>query len=63
MSEYQAFLEELTALTLKHGLVIGGCGCLGSPWIAEIEEGEKTGHSYNYNEKVEFAPTENGEQA
>ena len=32
-----AFLKELTELTLKHGIKIGGCGCCGSPWIAEAK--------------------------
>ena len=29
----QKFLAELTALSEKHNLYIGGCGCCGSPWI------------------------------
>ena len=29
----EAFLAELTALTLKHGIQIGGCGCCGSPFL------------------------------
>ena len=34
----QQFLVELTALTRKHGISIGGCGCCGSPWLdAEAE--------------------------
>jgi hypothetical protein len=36
-----AFLEELSALTIKHGIRIGGCGCCGSPWVSKIE-GVKT---------------------
>lgn len=31
------FLEELSELSNKYGLIIGGCGCCGSPWVAEIE--------------------------
>jgi hypothetical protein len=31
-----AFLTELSALTAKHGIEIGGCGCEGSPWLIPI---------------------------
>ena len=27
------FLRELTALTRRYGIAIGGCGCCGSPWL------------------------------
>jgi len=32
MSQEQ-FLEELTALTIKYQIVVGGCGCCGSPFL------------------------------
>ena len=31
--ELESFLAELTALSEKYNLYIGGCGCCGSPWI------------------------------
>lgn len=29
-----AFLLELVALSNKHGVAVGGCGCCGSPWLS-----------------------------
>ncbi|MEU0950483.1 hypothetical protein ABZ379_48870 [Streptomyces canus] len=34
-----AFLAELSALTVKHGLAVAGCGCCGSPFL--VPTGEK----------------------
>lgn len=42
------FLRELSELSNKHGVVIAGCGCCGSPFITEwkakgkysVDEGE-----------------------
>jgi len=31
------FLKDLTELTNKHKIVIGGCGCCESPWIEEAD--------------------------
>lgn len=33
-SDLDKFLRELNKLTLKHGIVIGSCGCCSSPWAA-----------------------------
>ena len=33
------FLEELSKLSSKYGLVIGGCGCCGSPWVEDVNSG------------------------
>jgi hypothetical protein len=43
----KAFLLELRALTVKHGVEIGGCGCCGSPWLAEADvSDERAGYCY-----------------
>lgn len=31
------FLKELTELTIKHKVQIGGCGCCGSPYLGSPE--------------------------
>ena len=36
MENLEVFLEDLTALTIKHQIVIGGCGCCGSPYIYSL---------------------------
>jgi hypothetical protein len=34
----EAFVKELTNLSRKHGIYIGGCGCCGSPSLDAIPE-------------------------
>jgi hypothetical protein len=34
-NEIECFLRELSELTEKHGIVICGCGCCGSPYLEE----------------------------
>ena len=34
----EAFVADLNALADKHGLVVGGCGCCGSPWVVAREK-------------------------
>jgi hypothetical protein len=34
------FLEELTQLSLKHNIIIGGCGCCNSPYLKDTINGE-----------------------
>ena len=33
--EVLAFLKRLTDLSSEYGLIIGGCGCCGSPYLTE----------------------------
>ena len=39
----RAFVEELTELSRKHGIIICGCGCWGSPFLLDMEEGQGVG--------------------
>lgn len=32
------FLMELTKLTKTYGIIIGGCGCCGSPYLISVED-------------------------
>jgi hypothetical protein len=38
--QVKRFLEELAALSIKHGIDIGGCGCCRSPYLSELEATE-----------------------
>lgn len=38
-SRLDKFLEELSTLTKKYGFEIGGCGCCGSPYLIDLNEG------------------------
>lgn len=41
----QPFLEELTVLTTKYRISIGGCGCCDSPYLLDLKD-----------EEIEIAP-------
>jgi hypothetical protein len=34
-TDYSAFLADLSTLTLRHGVVVAGCGCCGSPMLLD----------------------------
>jgi hypothetical protein len=40
-----SFLNDLTKLSVKYNLYIGGCGCCGSPFI--ISEGGENNYLYD----------------
>lgn len=43
----RAFLKGLTKLSTKYGLVIGGCGCCGSPFVSKREIKGKQQYAVN----------------
>ncbi|MGN7135838.1 hypothetical protein [Streptomyces pseudogriseolus] len=44
-----SFLQELTDLTNKYGIVVEGCGCCGSPYLS----GNKESHDLRYDYDTE----------
>jgi len=38
-TKQEEFLKELTKLSLKYGITIGGCGCCGSPYLKDHTDG------------------------
>jgi hypothetical protein len=42
------FIRELNVLSEDYGLVIGGCGCCGSPRVAKMTDKQVSGH-YEYD--------------
>ena len=48
----KAFLIELTALTDKYNIEIGGCGCCGSPWLYDNEVNEYLGECLEFDNDV-----------
>jgi hypothetical protein len=44
---YNAFLKELTKITKKHKIAIGGCGCCGSPYLVSVEKSKGTRYTHD----------------
>jgi hypothetical protein len=53
MTELDKFLEELTTLTKKYKLEIGGCGCCGSPYVEKTQD-EHPYLKYTTNDKGDY---------
>lgn len=52
MNRLKEFLRELSELTQKYELEIGGCGCCGSPWVCDFEcTFYKDGLSYDHEKQ------------
>ncbi len=52
--EQKTFMDGLLKLTRETGLIIGGCGCCNSPWLAPPYEGQDIKGKY----KVEFVESD-----
>ncbi|MFB6881420.1 hypothetical protein ACFCY8_11345 [Streptomyces noursei] len=42
------FLRDLKRLTKRYGLAVGGCGCMGSPFLAQIKGGKVVYENLTY---------------
>ena len=45
----EGFLQELSSLTQKYNLCIGGCGCCGSPFIDTVSDNRTVADCLYYN--------------
>jgi hypothetical protein len=46
----EKFIKELTELSRRHGIIIGGCGCCGSPFVRDIPKGERQNAGYELSD-------------
>ncbi len=47
-ADKKAFLAELSQLSNKYGVGIGGCGCCGSPFLTKHEKGSFGGYEESH---------------
>lgn len=52
-SKLQEFLNELSLLTQKYGIAIGGCGCCGSPFVYDMATDKTLLEALGYDEKTQ----------
>lgn len=50
----QAFINDLIELSKKHKMIIGGCGCCGSPFLLEFDEEITAEGTYIYDNQLEW---------
>lgn len=50
------FLADLGALAVKHGLVVSGCGCCGSPGLDPETPSEGSGYAIGMDRDVYWVP-------
>ena len=50
--DFEGFLKELSVLTNKYRIEIGGCGCCGSPWLADKDYINKEKLEYDEEKKI-----------
>ena len=50
MDRLNQFLKELSILTQKYGIEIGGCGCCGSPWLWDNNAGKESAANLEYDD-------------
>ena len=53
----EAFLVELAALTLKHGIQIDGCGCCGSPFL-DLTDAKDGAYEHRNGSNVGWSSTQ-----
>lgn len=62
LEETEAFLVELTALSIKHKIEIAGCGCCGSPALLRLDRDGMyrfESGAYEYKSNLEFKQKHN----
>ena len=55
----RTFILGLEKLTRENGIIIGGCGCCGSPYLSNAEEGKLTEEAgYKSDEIMWVSPSD-----